>query len=143
MPQGITEIKEILGNTLNPSAFTLDSAEGVVVTVLAIVIVYKITKNLGDFVGWLIGALFLIQLGHVLGFTALNNYIPFSAIFKFDVVTAMAQLFAGTPVCDALLYVSAFFNFLAKVVTETFEAVYPPLSRILDAVFESMPWQAR
>ncbi len=143
MPQGIVEIKDMLAGLLNPSAFTLDSAEGVVVTVLAVVIVYRVTKNLGDFVGWLIGALFLIQLGYVLGFTVLNNYIPFSSIFKFDVITAMAQLFAGTPICDALLYVSAFINFLGKVVTEAFEAAYPPLSRILDAAFESMPWQGR
>lgn len=143
MPQGIVEIKNMLADTLNPSVFSWDSAEGVVVTILCVVIVYRITKNLGSFVGWLLGALFLIQLGYVLGFTTLNNYIPFSEIFKFDVITAMAQLFAGTPVCDALLYVSAFINFIGKVVTETFEAAYPPLSRILEKVFESMPWQGR
>lgn len=143
MPQGIVEIKDMLAGMLNPSAFTLDSAEGVVVTVLAVVIVYRITKNLGSFIGWCVGALFLIQLGYVLGFTVLDNYIPFSSIFKFDVITATAQLFAGTPVCDGLLYVSAFINFIAKVVTEAFVNLYPPLSRILDTVFESMPWQGR
>ena len=56
MPQGITEIKEWLAANLNPSIFTLDSMEGVVVTVLAVVIIYRVTKNLAGFVGWCIGA---------------------------------------------------------------------------------------
>lgn len=141
MPQGIVEIKDMLEGMLNPSVFTLDSVEGVVVTALGIWAVYRITKNLGDFVGWAIGALFLIQLGYVLGFTVLDNYIPFSSIFKFDIITAMAQLFAGTPIADGLLYVSAFINFIAKVVTEAIIRVAPSVSNVLDAVFESMPWQ--
>lgn len=140
MAEGITAIKNALASTLNPSAFSWDSTEGIVVAILALVIIYRITRNLGDFVGWLIGGLFMIQLGYLMGFTPLNEYIPFSAIFRFDVVTALAQLFTGTPVCDALLYVSAFINFVAKVTSEAAMAAYPPIRNVMNSLFESMPW---
>ena len=51
MPNGILEIKDWLSSNLNPSIFTLDSMEGVIVTALAIIILYRITKNLTDFIG--------------------------------------------------------------------------------------------
>lgn len=141
MPQGITEIQEILKSWLNPSIFTLDSAEGVIVIGLCVIIVYRITKNLKDFVGWCIGLLFIIQLGHVLGFTVLNNYFPFRDIFKFDVLAAPAQLFAGTRFADWILYIDAFMQYIAKVLTETFIKLFPSMQRLFDAVFETMPWQ--
>ena len=141
MPQGVIEIHEMLKSWLNPSIFTLDSAEGVIVVGLCIIIVYRVTRNLGDFIGWCIGLLFVIQLGHVLGFTVLNNYFPFRDIFKFDVLAAPAQLFAGTRIADGILYVDAFMQYIAKVLTETFINLFPSMKRIFDAVFETMPWQ--
>lgn len=140
MPEGIRQIKDGLAAMLNPSIFSWDSAEGVIVTVIAIVIIYKITKNMADFVGWLIGALFLIQLCHVLGFTVLNDYFPFRDLFRYDVLTAIAQLFVGTPIADGILWVSGFVNYIAKVVTDAFVQVAPGAGRVLDAFFRNMPW---
>lgn len=140
MPQGIIEIQEILKSWLNPSIFSLDSAEGVLVIGLCVYFLYRLTKNLGDFVGWCIGALFIIELGYLLGFTVLNDYIPFRSIFKFDVLGAPAQLFAGTKIADGILYADAFMHYIAKVLTETFVNVFPSAKNIFDAVFQSMPW---
>ncbi len=141
MAQGIIEIKEFLQSLLNPSVLTFDSAEGVVVIVLCVIIVYRITKNLGDFIGWLIGALFMIQLCYVLGLTVLDDYIPFSAIFKYDLLTAVAQLFNGTFIADIFLYMSAFINYVAKIVTEFFVTVCPFLKNVFGDVFKSLPWE--
>lgn len=140
MPNGIIEIKEWLAGNLNPSIFTLDSMEGVIVTALAIIVVYRVTKNLAGFVGWCIGALILIQFGHVLGFTVLNNYFPFRDIFKFDVVASMAQLFSGTFVADWLLYFDAMLQYGAKVVSEVLVQVFPSMGRLWDKFFEAAPW---
>ena len=140
MPQGIIDIYEWLQSLINPSIFTLDSAEGVVVTVLALMIVYKITRNLGDFVGWLIGMLFMIQLGYVLGFTVLNDYIPFRDIFKLDVLAAPAQLFAGTKVANVILAVDAFMHYLAQVLATAFLKVFPSLRTIAETVFNGLEW---
>lgn len=140
MPNGILEIKDWLSSNLNPSIFTLDSMEGVIVTALAIIILYRITKNLTDFIGWCIGALILIQVGHVLGFTVLNAYFPFRDIFKFDVIAALAQLFAGTAIADALLYFDAMLQYGAKTVSEVLVQVFPAMGRLADKLFESAPW---
>lgn len=140
MPEGIIEIKDWLASNLNPSIFTLDSMEGVIVTALAVIILYRITKNLAGFVGWCVGALILIQVGHVLGFTVLNAYFPFRDIFKFDVVAALAQLFSGTGIADALLYFDAMLQYGAKTVSEVLVQVFPAMGRLADKLFESAPW---
>lgn len=140
MPEGIIEIKDWLASNLNPSVFTLDSMEGVIVTALAVIILYRITKNLAGFVGWCVGALVLIQVGHVLGFTVLNAYFPFRDIFKFDVVAALAQLFSGTGVADVLLYFDAMLQYGAKTVSEVLVQVFPAVGRLADKMFESAPW---
>lgn len=140
MPEGIIEIKDWLASNLNPSVFTLDSMEGVIVTALAVIILYRITKNLAGFVGWCVGALVLIQVGHVLGFTVLNAYFPFRDIFKFDVVASLAQLFSGTGVADALLYFDAMLQYGAKTVSEVLVQVFPAVGRLADKMFESAPW---
>lgn len=140
MAQGITELKEFLEGLLNPSVFTVDSLEGVLVILIVIFLVYRLTRHLGDFVGWLIGALFMIQLCYLLGMTAVNDYIPFANFFKYDVITAVAQVFEGTFVCDALLYVSAFMRYIAKVVAGAFEWLWPVVTGMIREVFKYAPW---
>ena len=139
MPQGIAEIKDKLAEAVGSGAFSLDSMEGVLVVLICVIFVYRITRDMGDFAGWCIGALFLIQLCYVLGLTVIEDYIPFSAVFKFDVITSVASLFKGTFICDWLLYMAAFVGYIGKVLAGTFEAVFPPLSRIGQAVFKNYP----
>lgn len=140
MPQGIVEIKEWLAGNLNPSIFTLDSMEGVIVTVLAVIIIYRITKNMAGFVGWCIGLLVLIQFGHILGFTVLNDYFPFRDIFKYDVIASLAQLFAGTKIAGVLLYFDAMLQYGAKVVSGFLCDIFPAAGRLADQFFQAAPW---
>lgn len=140
MPNGIIEIKNWLASNLNPSIFTLDSMEGVVVTILVIILVYRITKNLGNFIGWCIGALVLIQFGHMLGFTVLNDYFPFRDVFKYDLIASISQLFAGTFVADILLYFDAMLQYGAKTVAEFLVKLFPAMGRLSDQFFQSAPW---
>lgn len=140
MPEGIVEIKEWLSGNLNPSIFSWDSAEGVVVTLLCVVIVYRVTKNLAGFVGWCMGILVLIQFGYLFGFTVLNDYFPFRDIFKFDVLASLAQLFSGTKIADGLLYLDAMFQYGAKIVSEYLVRVFPIARLVSERFFESAPW---
>ena len=140
MPAGISEIRDWLAGNLNPSIFTLDSAEGVVVTVLAVLIVYRLTKNLAGFVGWCVGALVLIQFGYVFGFTVLNDFFPFRDIFKYDLLASLAQLFAGTPVASGGLYFDAMLQYGAKTVSEVLAAAFPAIGRLGTQFFQAAPW---
>ena len=140
MPAGISEIRDWLAGNLNPSIFTLDSAEGVVVTVLAVLIVYRLTKNLAGFVGWCVGALVLIQFGYVFGFTVLNDFFPFRDIFKYDLLASLAQLFAGTPVASGVLYFDAMLQYGAKTVSEVLAAAFPAIGRLGTQFFQAAPW---
>lgn len=130
----IMQLKDELLTYLNPSAFTTDSVEGWIVLFLCLVIVYKITKNAGDFIGWCIGLLFIIQLGYWLSLTNLNNFIPLSSIFKYNILVAVAQCFVGTKLCDFLLYCDAFIQYIGMIVWNAIEYVFPSIKSIIDSV---------
>lgn len=51
-------IKNEVMDLLNSSAFSTDSIEGWIVIFLCIVIVYKVTKEAYDFIGWCVGVFF-------------------------------------------------------------------------------------
>lgn len=100
-----------LQEELNPSIFTWNSVQGVVVLLVIIGIgvcfAKKITKS--GFYGFM--GLILFQILHVFAMSSLGNQIPIlSAIFHYDVFQSLAQLCVGTPVASALLYVQIFIN---------------------------------
>lgn len=135
--QAVTAIKEYLEATLNPSALSSDSIEGWIVLFICLVITYKITKNAGDFIGWLIGLLFIIQLGYWLGQTKLDDIVPLSQIFKYDILAAVAQCFAGTRICDALLYVDAFIRNVADIVFRFFDYIAPHATDLIRDIMKN------
>ena len=105
---GIKDLKDRLLESLNPSAFSLNSSQGIVFLLLIIILVYSFYKHAIKAVGWLGGILIVYEAFYCLSLTGLNNYIPLSTVFKHDVLVSIAQLFVGTPICDGLLYVAAF-----------------------------------
>ena len=105
---GIKDLKDRLLESLNPSAFSLNSSQGIVFLLLIIILVYSFYKHAIKAVGWLCGILIVYEAFYCLSLTGLNNYIPLSTVFKHDVLVSIAQLFVGTPICDGLLYVAAF-----------------------------------
>ena len=69
-------------------------------------------KKALNFVGWGCAVILLIQVGYFLGTTNLNNIIPLSTLFQYDVLTAIAQTCVGTPICDVLLKINAAIRYI-------------------------------
>lgn len=114
MLEMIVSIKDDLMSMLNISAFSADSIEGWIIIVLCLFLVYEISQKAIKFVGWLVGLIFLFQVGHWLSLTTVNDYFPFfSIVFKYDVLTAVAQCFVGTKMCEILLYVNSFIKMVS------------------------------
>ena len=105
-------LKEDFESLLNPSAFTLDSVEGWIIILLCLFLIYEISQKAVRFAGWLVGAIMMFQICHWLSYTGLNNIIPFGSFFKYDILTAVAQCFVGTKICDFLLYVNSFIHLI-------------------------------
>ena len=78
----------------------------------------------------------LIQIGYILGTTSLNDVIPFSEIFKYDVISAVANLFPDTMVQEALLKVSAFLRQIFTDFAATVQVLWDQLH--LEHIWESI-----
>lgn len=112
MGETINNIKERLLESLNPSAFSLNSIPGIIFIILLITLVYCIYKKATKAISWLAGGLLVYEALYCLSLTGFNDLVPLSVIFKYDVLTAIAQLFVGTPICTGLLYVVSFLGAL-------------------------------
>ena len=97
---------------LNPSALSFDSLEGVIIIVAIAFIVWCIARKFIKFVWWSIGLIFFIQIMYVIGKSPVNDIIPIGSVFKYDIFTAIAQLFVGTKFSDGLLW---FGNWLSNL----------------------------
>lgn len=104
----IVAIKTELESLLNSSAFTTDSIEGWLVILLLLFMGWNISRKALKFVAWSVSFIFLVQVFYWLSFTGLNDIIPLSEVFKYDVLTSIAQCFVGSRLCDGILWVNAF-----------------------------------
>lgn len=86
----------------------MDSIQGIIIILLLIWLVTAFIRHAFRAVAWCFGLIVLMQIGYILGTTSLNDVIPFSTLFKYDVISAVANLFPDTFVQTALLKVSAF-----------------------------------
>lgn len=98
----------------------MDSVQGIIIILLLIWLVTAVIRHAFKAVAWCFFLIVLIQIGYILGTTSLNDTIPFSEIFKYDVISAVANLFPDTFVQTALLKVSAF---LTRIFTDFSGAV--------------------
>lgn len=136
--------KHQLENLLNPSALTLDSVEGVLVLILILFMLHSFSEKMFKVASWCLAGILIIQIGYYLSFTGLNDFIPFSSIFKYDIMTSLAQLCVGTKLSDIILYASAvlqtilnaaagylaewigiFIDYLKNVDTSVFDHILP------------------
>lgn len=104
MGDAIQAAKEEMASVLNSSAFSTDSIEGWILIILILCLIYGIWKRAVKAINWSICVILFCQIMYGLSLTGINNLVPLNRIFKFDVVTAIAQCFAGTKLCDILLY---------------------------------------
>ncbi len=121
MADMLNAMKDEFMGMLNSSAFSTDSVEGWIIIILCLFLVYEISQKAVKFVGWLICVIFLFQVGHWLSYTGLNNIIPLSSFFKYDILTAVAQCFVGTKICDLLLYANAFIHMVCTEMWNFFQ----------------------
>lgn len=100
-------IKDELMNMLNPSAFTTDSIEGLLLIGLIVYMIYHMTKKTKRIIKFCLEVMLALQIGYWLSLTSLNNLIDLKSIFKYDIITAIAQVFVGTKICDMLIDLNA------------------------------------
>lgn len=108
----VSDVKNSIESSLNQSPFTPDSIYGIVILIILGIAIYRGVKKTLSSPIRVIGLIFLLEIGHILAFsTSLGTSWPFmKVIFKYDVLTAVAQLFVGTKVADGLLWVQAWLN---------------------------------
>lgn len=107
MIDAISALKDEFSNLLNSSAFSTDSIEGWIIILLVGFIIWNVYRKALKFIGWSAAVIFMFQVCYWLSFTGLNDIIPLSSFFKYDVLNSIAQCFAGTPVCDIILWINA------------------------------------
>jgi hypothetical protein len=127
-------------NLLNPSALTLDSIEGIITLLLILFLVKSIFEKSIKLISWCIAGILLIQIGYWLSFTGINDYIPLSSVFKYDILSSIAQLFVGTKVCDVILYINAFLKTVftrgAELITPLIDPITTFFKEMLDMTME-------
>lgn len=108
----IDGIKQYLQDLLNAHPISTDSIEGWILIFLIAFIAWNLYRKALKFAGWSCAVILLIQVGYFLSLTHVNDFIPLSTIFKFDVLTAIAQTCVGTPLCDILLSINATIQYI-------------------------------
>ncbi len=86
-----------LQQLLNEHPISTDSIEGWILIFLIGFVAWNIYRKALKFAIWSCSVILLIQVGYYLSATGLNDIIPLSAVFKYDILTAIAQTcVAGT-----------------------------------------------
>lgn len=129
-------IFDTLKSWLNPTAFSWSSIEGIIVLILMFLLIRGFFLHPFKYALRIIIILLLVHIGFVLGFTPLNDIIPFRTIFKYDVLSAPAQLFVGTPIADWILKLDAFVKCGAAWLASAIGSISPAVSNILP----KFPW---
>lgn len=107
----VESVKQALEGTLNSSVLSTDSLYGILIIIVVAYLVIRGIRKVTS-IGSVIGFILFLEIAHILAFnTSLGEVAPVAKeIFKYDVFTALAQLFVGTPIADALLYTQAWLN---------------------------------
>lgn len=108
MIDSVRAVKEETEMLMNSSAFSADSIEGWILIIIAICLFHSMWRRASKAVSWCLCGILLVQLLHVLSLTGFNEIVPLGNIFKYDILTAIAQCFAGTKICSVLLWFDSF-----------------------------------
>ncbi len=123
----VSDIADKLSKTLDDTVTSVNSIEGVIVLLLIAFIIYSVVEKSFQFLKFSVGVLLIIEIGYVLSITGFNGLLPFNRVFKYDVLTSLAQLCVGTKVSNVLLTIDAwfiaFFQQLWVIVVNTWNGV--------------------
>lgn len=116
----VGDVKAALEATLSSEVLTPDSLYGLVIIAVIAWLVVRGVKHVTNSLGSIIGFILFLEIGHVCAFnTTIGASAPvLQTIFKYDVLTALAQLCVGTPVATFLLYVQAWMNAIMQRVVD-------------------------
>lgn len=131
MWETVSAIKNELANVLNPSAFSMDSFEGWLIIIVGLILIRGFWKKATNTIWWSIGVIFFCQAMYGLSLTGFNDIIPLSYVFKYDVMTSLAQCFVGTKVCDVILY----FN---SIVIATMNGLWDACGDLLHSMIDNI-----
>lgn len=108
----VTALKEALESTLSSSVLSFDSLYGLGLIIGIAVLIILIAKRIIKHVSWIIAFVLFVEVMHLMAYgTELGDMLPILRImFKYDVLTSLAQLCVGTPIADGLLYAQAWLN---------------------------------
>lgn len=104
MWETIGAVKDEFFGALNPSAFTSNSIEGWFIMIVGLILLRSFWQKSIKAAWWCIGMIFMVQVFYALSLTGFNDIIPIGKVFKYDVMTSLAQCFVGTKVCDVILW---------------------------------------
>lgn len=129
MKELFQSIKDELMSLLNPSAFTIDSLEGILLIGLIIYMIYHMTKKTKRIIKFCLEIMLALQIGYWLSFTSINNIINLRSIFKYDIITAIAQVFVETKLCDILISLNAVIKTVFIEIGNIFTTMFTTLFR--------------
>ena len=147
MPNSPTmqQIFESMKDSLANSPLTLNSIYGILIIAFIVLIIVALRKALHYAAGIIFGWLFAAELLHIFAFyTAVGAEVPIlQTLFKYDVLTAIAQLFPNTAAADGLMWCQSFLTtilvrfgaiivYVAKVITHNFSGTFDAIKSIAD-----------
>lgn len=92
---------------------SLQGFEGLLVILLVVFIVYSVSKKMLRFASFALGVLMVMQLGYMFSLTDINNYIPLSSVFKYDIVSSAVHFLGNNVVTNKLV---EFFKWLQQAI---------------------------
>lgn len=134
---GFFDISE-LQSELNPSAFSWDSVQGVIILLILIGLGICFAKKISRF--FLYGFLFLVLLEilNVFAQSSLAEHIPIiQSMFQYAPLQALAQMCVGTPIASALLYVEQFIHSIFGLAFEAVVVIWKIIKPGVDFLVES------
>lgn len=131
----LTKYEEIL----NPQTFSGSDLESFIVMLLILIAAYKLFHKAYKFAWWCIGLLFAIELGYLLSLSGLNNYIPFSSVFTYDIGVSVANFFAGTRVATAILWFHDILHLTVVQAGNVMSELYVSFTTWFDSVVRNNP----
>ena len=109
---------------IDPSPFTLNSIEGLLVIALIIFLVYAIGKRIIKMICTSAALLVFIEMLYGLSLTAFNNVVHISSVVKYSLMVSIAQLFPGTFISDGLITASAYILMWMHRVVEVLSGIF-------------------
>lgn len=106
----VIDLHDKLLKNLNPEILSDDSLRAVLFLILGFGVSVFLIRACKKVVCWWVGLIVFIEIMHFIAFrTPLGaDYSILQTLFKYDVLSMLAQCFVGTPICHVLLYIRAF-----------------------------------